>query len=348
MICNARHTLCVWFVVRFCVSETDTTIDGRITSQTTGNDLLYFYYDSDNSLLGFDYNGYKYLYVKNLQGDIVGIVDNTGAVVVEYAYDAWGKTISQTGALAEVNPFRYRGYYYDVETGLYYCQSRYYDPAVKRWISADDPALLDQLMSADEVLGSNLFAYCNNEPVGKTDPTGMFAPTPANIYGAVIGALLGLFAGVFCGIWLADIIGITGKIKRGIFIASVAALVGAGAAAIGYFLGPYVAKLGNVLFKALMKLLNNTFTKTIAQIIKKIVGGTITMAKNGMGWVIKSGDFTLRLMTSGGGRYFYLRLSKIGIGALTALGVVSSDRALTHIDMTLNNLIEIIKLILKY
>jgi RHS repeat-associated protein len=89
------------------------------------------------SLLGFDYNGAKYIYVKNLQGDIVGIVDNTGALVVEYAYDAWGGLISATGALAEVNPFRYRGYYYDVETGLYYCQSRYYDPAVKRWIDND-------------------------------------------------------------------------------------------------------------------------------------------------------------------------------------------------------------------
>jgi YD repeat-containing protein len=81
-----------------------TTIDGRITSQTTGNDILYFYYDSDNTLLGFDYNGAKYLYVKNLQGDIVGIVDNTGALVVEYAYDAWGGLISATGALAEINP----------------------------------------------------------------------------------------------------------------------------------------------------------------------------------------------------------------------------------------------------
>jgi RHS repeat-associated protein len=181
-----------------------TTIDGRITSQTTGNDLLYFYYDSDNSLFGFDYNGNKYLYVKNLQGDIVGIVDNTGALVVEYAYDAWGKTISQTGTLAEVNPFRYRGYYWDSETQLYYLQSRYYDSLTKRFINADDPALLDQLMSADEVLGSNLFAYCNNDPVNMSDSEGDF-PGANLVVGAVIGAVLGA-VGYLVGIVFSNIL----------------------------------------------------------------------------------------------------------------------------------------------
>ncbi|MDR1806080.1 MAG: DUF4474 domain-containing protein [Clostridium sp.] len=92
--------------------------------------------------------------------------------MVEYAYDAWGGLISATGALAEVNPFRYRGYYYDVETGLYYCQSRYYNPQWGRWISGDD---VDVLGIADHLLNDNLFAYSGNDPTTMFDPTG-YAP----------------------------------------------------------------------------------------------------------------------------------------------------------------------------
>ena len=89
------------------------------------------------------FNGARYSYVHNLQGDIVGIVDAGGSLVVEYKYDAWGKPVlvrtltTAYETLAEVNPFRYRGYVYDEETGLYYLRSRVYNPEWKRFMNAD-------------------------------------------------------------------------------------------------------------------------------------------------------------------------------------------------------------------
>ena len=78
-----------------------------------------------------------YYYVLNLQGDVVKLIDQDGAVAAAYAYDAWGNILSQSGGMASANPLRYRGYYYDSETGFYYLQSRYYDPATRRFINAD-------------------------------------------------------------------------------------------------------------------------------------------------------------------------------------------------------------------
>ena len=110
----------------------------------------------------------------NLQGDVVKLVDSTGAVCAEYSYDAWGKCLSQTTAtscavsdLADRNPIRYRGYYYDAETGWYYLQSRYYDPIVKRFINADEYAV-----TAPEYTECNMFAYCGNNPVMRCDEDG--------------------------------------------------------------------------------------------------------------------------------------------------------------------------------
>jgi RHS repeat-associated protein len=122
------------------------------------------------------YDGADYVYLKNLQGDVVGIVNTSGAIVAEYAYDAWGNLTSTTGnnAIADANPFRYRGYYFDSETGLYYLQSRYYDAEVGRFINADDPEYLEGLTAIDERLGVNLFVYCGNNPVNKEDGSGSF------------------------------------------------------------------------------------------------------------------------------------------------------------------------------
>ena len=105
------------------------------------------------------------------QNDIVKIVDSSGSTVVEYTYDSWGKIISSTGTLANTvglyQPFRYRGYVYDTETQWYYLQSRYYDPATCRFISADV-----LLSTGQGVIGHNSFAYCNNNPVVMTDDGG--------------------------------------------------------------------------------------------------------------------------------------------------------------------------------
>ena len=146
-----------------------TTIDGRITSQTDGTNTLYFRYDSNNELFGVNANGTEYVYVKNLQGDVTGIADMSGNVVVQYRYDPWGQVESVTGSLAntlgQLNPMRYRGYYLDAETGYYYLQSRYYEPEMRRFINADDILLA-------KLTDNNLFSYCGNEPVNNIDITG--------------------------------------------------------------------------------------------------------------------------------------------------------------------------------
>ena len=120
-----------------------------------------------------------YYYVKNLQGDIVKIVKQDGTVAAIYTYDAWWKILSikdtannevpssNTFHVANLNPYRYRGYIYDNETGLYYLQSRYYDPVTGRFINAD---IYCDTMSS--IFGTNMFAYCNNNPVNRIDPDG--------------------------------------------------------------------------------------------------------------------------------------------------------------------------------
>ena len=110
-------------------------------------------------------------YLKNIQGDVEEIVDKNGNSVVKYAYNEWGKLLSITGSMAaaggRINPIRYRGYYYDGETGYYYLQSRYYNPDICRFINADEPSL--NALGFCSVNNINLFSYCNNEPVNNID-----------------------------------------------------------------------------------------------------------------------------------------------------------------------------------
>ena len=130
-----------------------------------------FSYDANGDVVSVNYNGTEYFYLRNGQNDIVGLMDGSGNRVVEYTYDAWGKLISTTGTLASTlgadNPFRYRGYYYDTETGLYYLMTRYYDPEVCRFISADV-----YMTTGQGVLGGNMFAYCLNNPILYSDTLG--------------------------------------------------------------------------------------------------------------------------------------------------------------------------------
>ena len=140
--------------------------NGRLIKQSDG---LEYYYDT-TGLLGFSYNDRNYVYRKDIQGNIIGILDNIGRVVVEYKYDAWGRhTVSGSNvALGNKNPFRYRGYYYDTETELYYLQSRYYDPKLCRFINMDSL----EYAEPERINGLNLFAYCGNNPVMFVDPSG--------------------------------------------------------------------------------------------------------------------------------------------------------------------------------
>ena len=116
-------------------------------------------------------NGKEYFYIRNVQNDVIGLHDSEGKVVVNYSYDTWGNIVSITGSLKDSvgkkNPYRYRGYRYDEETGLYYLQSRYYNAEWGRFINAD--AVIGQ---PGDILSFNMFAYCHNNPVNMSDESG--------------------------------------------------------------------------------------------------------------------------------------------------------------------------------
>ena len=142
----------------------------NVVHMTRGSDELHFFYDAQNKPAVVVYNGTAYAYLKNLQGDIVAILNGSGNAVVSYVYDAWGRPVSKTGSMAStlgtLNPFRYRSYVYDEETGLYYLRSRYYNPTVCRFINEDI------LVGNINLLSTNMFTYCLNRPVLFVDRAG--------------------------------------------------------------------------------------------------------------------------------------------------------------------------------
>lgn len=162
--------------------RTQKTVDGVKTNYyydssnnlfalTQGNDTLFFYYDNSGEVMSVSCNGTMYYYIKDLQGDITEIVDKDGKAVAEYAYDAWGNMLTEnngTLAVGKLNPFRYRSYVYDEETGLYYLQSRYYDTLTGRFLNAD--VYCDT--ESGTPLSTNMFAYCENNAINKSDDEG--------------------------------------------------------------------------------------------------------------------------------------------------------------------------------
>ena len=147
-----------------------------------------FIYDNNGKPYAFYYDGTLYYYITNLQGDVIRIIDTAGATICTYTYDAWGRLLnSSTNQIFKANPIRYRGYYYDTESGLYYLGSRYYDPQVKRFINADGAAFATINPYSNGLTDKNYFAYCDNNPVSRSDDGGEFWNLAA---GAVIGAAI--------------------------------------------------------------------------------------------------------------------------------------------------------------
>ena len=165
-------------------------IDGKLLLQTGGDATLEFIYD--DGAVGIKHNSTEYLYKKNVQGDVIGIYGLDGGEKVCYTYDAWGNCVivKDSDGLGELNPIRYRGYYWDNDLRLYYLESRYYDPEFGRFINADDISFAD----SDTVNGLNLYAYCLNNPVMFTDGTGTSA---VPWWQWMIGGLLLLLGAVF-------------------------------------------------------------------------------------------------------------------------------------------------------
>ena len=148
--------------------------DSRLVCQRDAQNTVWFLYDTEDSVAGFVLNGESYYYQKNIWNDVVAIVDSYGDTVVEYGYNAWGKILWIKGdtQIAKINPYRYRSYYYDEETGFYYLLSRYYDPEVGRMLNAD------QYIS---IAYPNLFTYAVNNPVMYADASGNVVETVIDI-----------------------------------------------------------------------------------------------------------------------------------------------------------------------
>ena len=153
-------------------------------------------YDENGEAFGIDINGKEYFYVKNAQNDVVRIVDSANETVVSYQYDSWGKLLScedtsENDIVSFINPYTYRSYFYDSDTEMYFLKSRYYNPELCRFISADGIVNANQ-----DILGNNLYAYCSNNPVKFCDPSGqsiallMTAIIPACIIACV--AIIGI------------------------------------------------------------------------------------------------------------------------------------------------------------
>ena len=165
------------------VKYTYAYLNGQLMYETRGDAKFYYSYDANGILYNVRYTltdggtEYSYYYTHNSRGDIVGIYNGAGELKAHYEYDAWGNVIFITdnngnaitnpNHIGNLNPFRYRGYYQDTETGLYYLMSRYYDPITHRFINADG-----YFQSGTSILDANTFAYCGNNPVLNVDPLG--------------------------------------------------------------------------------------------------------------------------------------------------------------------------------
>ena len=208
---------------------------------------LWYYYDG-NGICGIEYNGSVYYFQKNLQGDVTRVYDGNGSLVAQYVYDAWGnhKVLNANGTeitdesfIGNVNPIRYRGYYYDTDSGLYYLQSRYYDPEVGRFINADDIDYIEP----ETLMGCNLYAYCGNNPVMYSDPSGHVGILASILIAAAIGGTIGAVSGgiaayqngrsiiwgAFCGFFTGAFMGASfpfgaAVLSGGLAISAVAAL----------------------------------------------------------------------------------------------------------------------------
>lgn len=210
-----------------------------------GKSLL-FYYDNNGQPFGLRYNGTDYYYLRNLQNDVAAIADGTGAIAARYYYDAWGNLLSVTDGAGHavtdaehiglVNPIRYRGYYYDSETGMYYVSSRYYNPKIGRWINADIPETLTA--DFENFAQYNLFAYCFNNPVNMSDETGTWPSWATKLVigigAVVVGAAVVAATAATGGAAAAFVGAAVAGLKTAAVSGAIGAVVGAGTRAVSH------------------------------------------------------------------------------------------------------------------
>ena len=194
-----------------------TYIGGKlIREESSGHTIDYIY--GNDGITGIKYDGTVYLFRKNVFGDVTHIYDMNGVLLAHYVYDAWGDhtVVNETeDKIGDINPIRYRSYYYDTETKLYYLRARYYDPETGRFISQDNISYLDP----EHFMGLNLYAYCNDNPVIGYDPTGTWNWGSFWKVTAAIGVVLAVTAATV--------------LTAGVATAAIATAVGASTAIVG-------------------------------------------------------------------------------------------------------------------
>ncbi len=208
--------------------------------------LVFIY--NNNEIIGFKLDGVLYYYVKNLTGDVIFIYRSNNTKIAEYSYNAFGQTTIQYNVdnIANINPFRYKSYYYDNETGLYYLISRYYSPALMRFLTPDSIKYIDP----NQINGVNLYVYCGNNPIMCSDPEGCLAITLSMILTtAIIGFISGSVVGGVAGGLIAAANGT--NVGYGILAGILAGgITGAGAAIASLFIAPVIAGEGVMLVTA--------------------------------------------------------------------------------------------------
>ncbi len=241
-------------------------------SSTTHN--IAFMYDENGEAFGIDINGKEYFYVKNAQNDVIAIVNSNNETVATYRYNSWGKLIScedtsENQEVSFLNPYTYRSYFYDSDTEMYFLKSRYYNPELCRFISADS-----QL--CDDILGNNTFTYCSNNPISRSDKDGKLWWVAA---GAIIGAVVGAASRVASNIvtqkkWYEGIAGAAfgGAISGAIISAT-------GNIALGSFVGAATESLTNQVISYTKKSkMSGSKRKTVTK--NNIVNSAVTVAKD--------------------------------------------------------------------
>ena len=293
------------------------TQNGRVARETIRQDVggtvlstktLDFFYDDSGRPFAFNYSvdggiASTYYYILNLQGDVVQIIDKTGVMQAEYVYSPWGEIISAEGDLAEINPLRYRGYYYDSETEFYYLQSRYYDPENHRFINADVYTSTD----SSDAIACNMFAYCQNNPVMLGDENGEIAGW---LVRAIVGAAVGTITGAISAL-------VTGGSAKDVL----------SSAAVGFVTGGIVGatgsmKAGKIVGRAVASAINGGYTYYSARKAGASVGGAALAA--GASAAISYGTASLSALAGDDLLVGTVSDLNIGLGgALTSSGVTA-------------------------
>jgi RHS repeat-associated protein len=241
----------------------------KLIKEVIGNNVISYFYDNNNQLYGYKENNNVYFYIRDILGNIIGIIDDIGTLLSKFDYDAYGNIINQTGTI--ISNFRYKGYYYDTDLELYCLKTRFYNPVLLRFITSDSIEYLD----SSGIIGLNLYAYCGYDPVNMIDEEGNFAISSTTfLIGALIGAIVGgvISVGVTAyeyikdGEWDTNKFTYIGAVLGGAIAGAglgIVSVLGCGAGA-ALFIGAPGFTIGNVSFCTGMAFITALSTSAIA------------------------------------------------------------------------------------